>query len=140
MGKLNLPKATQVNELAEACCKWACLDPHTQLEWYEEIKFEPSVMCEPIAPKHSLVQCQLEDGDILIFQASVPEVGLPLPSICPYIVALVSNAEQAMPALQVYLVVVSAFKGGDSNMHSGLYTYNKHAAEATSACSTYMPL
>ncbi len=61
-------------ELQDLCCKWAGLDPTTSLEWYEEIKFEPNVMCDSIAAKQSLVQCQLEDGDIIIFQASVPEV------------------------------------------------------------------
>lgn len=60
-----------------ACSGWAGLDPQAGLEWYEEIKFEPELMCETLDAKHSCAQCQLEDGDILIFQSSVPKVQLP---------------------------------------------------------------
>ena len=73
-GKLNVPKSTPIRELAEACSGWAGLDPQAELEWYEEIKFEPEVMCEALDSKTSCAQCQLEDGDILLFQASVPKV------------------------------------------------------------------
>ena len=73
-GKLNVPKSTPIRELAEACSGWVALDPQAELEWYEEIKFEPEVMCEALDGKTSCVQCQLEDGDILIYQTSVPKV------------------------------------------------------------------
>ncbi|KAK9841636.1 hypothetical protein WJX74_009141 [Apatococcus lobatus] len=73
VGKLNVPKSTPVRELAEACSRWAGLNPQADLEWYEEIKFDPDVMCEGLDAKSSCAHHQLEDGDILIFQASVPK-------------------------------------------------------------------
>ncbi|KAF0919160.1 hypothetical protein E2562_028458 [Oryza meyeriana var. granulata] len=38
------------------------------IELYEEIKFEPSVMCEPIDINDSFLSSQLEDGDIICYQ------------------------------------------------------------------------
>ncbi|KAJ8446165.1 hypothetical protein Cgig2_015936 [Carnegiea gigantea] len=43
-----------------------------EIELYEEIKFEPSVMCEPIDRKLTFRNSQLEDGDIVCFQKAVP--------------------------------------------------------------------
>lgn len=34
----------------------------------QEIKFEPNVMIEPVDPKRTLLDCQLENGDIICFQ------------------------------------------------------------------------
>lgn len=48
-------------------------DPATPLEVWEEIKSEPAVMCERLAPNASLGACQLEDGDILCVQVAVSE-------------------------------------------------------------------
>lgn len=39
-----------------------------ELLLYEEIKFEPNVMCEKIDRNSTLRVCQLEDGDIICFQ------------------------------------------------------------------------
>ncbi|KAL8129987.1 hypothetical protein V2J09_019142 [Rumex salicifolius] len=43
-----------------------------EIELYEEIKFEPNVMCEHIDKKLPFRACQLEDGDIICFQKLVP--------------------------------------------------------------------
>ncbi|KAJ7960362.1 ubiquitin carboxyl-terminal hydrolase 12 [Quillaja saponaria] len=42
--------------------------PDEEIQLYEEIKFEPAVMCEPIDKKLNFRSCQLEDGDIICFQ------------------------------------------------------------------------
>ncbi|KAK8953543.1 Ubiquitin carboxyl-terminal hydrolase 13 [Platanthera guangdongensis] len=42
--------------------------PNEEIELYEEIKFEPNVMCELINKKLSFRACQLEDGDIICYQ------------------------------------------------------------------------
>ncbi|KAF3335395.1 Ubiquitin carboxyl-terminal hydrolase 13 [Carex littledalei] len=45
-----------------------------EIELYEEIKFEPNIMCEPIDKRISFKNSQLEDGDIICIQkAIVPE-------------------------------------------------------------------
>ncbi|KAL8140936.1 hypothetical protein V2J09_006957 [Rumex salicifolius] len=43
-----------------------------EIELYEEIKFEPNVMCELIDKKSTFRASQLEDGDIVCFQKPVP--------------------------------------------------------------------
>ncbi|KAK4772063.1 hypothetical protein SAY86_013838 [Trapa natans] len=42
-----------------------------EIDLYEEIKFEPNVMCEPVDKKITFRASQLEDGDIICFQKSV---------------------------------------------------------------------
>ncbi|KAG7035812.1 Ubiquitin carboxyl-terminal hydrolase 12 [Cucurbita argyrosperma subsp. argyrosperma] len=46
--------------------------PEEEIELYEEIKFEPNIMCEPIDKKFTFRASQLEDGDIICFQKSPP--------------------------------------------------------------------
>ncbi|KAA8539048.1 hypothetical protein F0562_025740 [Nyssa sinensis] len=57
---------TKLNELAGFA-------PNEEIELYEEIKFEPNVMCEHIDKKVPFRASQLEDGDIICFQKS-PQV------------------------------------------------------------------
>ncbi|GAB2285666.1 CSN-associated deubiquitinating enzyme Ubp12 [Dionaea muscipula] len=45
--------------------------PDEEIEVYEEIKFEPNVMCEPVDRKITFRASQLEDGDIICFQRAV---------------------------------------------------------------------
>ncbi|OVA00858.1 Ubiquitin carboxyl-terminal hydrolases family 2 [Macleaya cordata] len=56
---------TKLNEMAGFA-------PNEEIELYEEIKFEPSVMCEHIDKKLTFRASQLEDGDIICFQKSPP--------------------------------------------------------------------
>ncbi|KAH6802412.1 ubiquitin-specific protease 12 [Perilla frutescens var. frutescens] len=44
--------------------------PDEEIELFEEIKYEPNVMCEHIDKKISFRGSQLEDGDIICFQKS----------------------------------------------------------------------
>ncbi|KAH7866206.1 hypothetical protein Vadar_017070 [Vaccinium darrowii] len=57
---------TKLNELAG-------FSPDEEVELFEEIKFEPNVMCERIDKKLTFRGSQLEDGDIICFQKS-PQV------------------------------------------------------------------
>ncbi|KAK3228593.1 hypothetical protein Dsin_000474 [Dipteronia sinensis] len=54
---------TKLNEMAG-------FGPDEEIDLYEEIKFEPNVMCEPIDKKFTFSASQLEDGDIICFQKS----------------------------------------------------------------------
>ncbi|XP_049403180.1 ubiquitin C-terminal hydrolase 12-like [Solanum stenotomum] len=49
--------------------------PDEEIELFEEIKFEPNVMCEHINMNLSFRGCQLEDGDIICFQKSLRKQG-----------------------------------------------------------------
>uniref|UniRef100_A0A2P2MFP2 ubiquitinyl hydrolase 1 n=1 Tax=Rhizophora mucronata TaxID=61149 RepID=A0A2P2MFP2_RHIMU len=54
---------TKLNEMAG-------FSPDQEIELYEEIKFEPNVMCEHVDKKLTFRASQLEDGDIVCFQKS----------------------------------------------------------------------
>lgn len=43
-----------------------------EIELYEEIRFEPYVMCEHLDEKMTFHDCQLRDGDIICFQKLLP--------------------------------------------------------------------
>ncbi|MBA0625054.1 hypothetical protein Godav_010301 [Gossypium davidsonii] len=50
----------------------AGFSPDEEIELYEEIKFEPCVMCEHLDKRCSFRLSQIEDGDIICFQKSSP--------------------------------------------------------------------
>nr|XP_019704893.1 ubiquitin carboxyl-terminal hydrolase 12 isoform X1 [Elaeis guineensis] len=54
---------TKLNELAG-------FSPNEEIELYEEIKFEPTVMCEHIDKRLTFRSSQLEDGDIICYLKS----------------------------------------------------------------------
>ncbi|KAG5053183.1 hypothetical protein JHK87_005381 [Glycine soja] len=56
------------SEILTRLNKMAGYDPDEEIGLYEEIKFEPNVMCEPIDKKVTFRASQLEDGDIICFQ------------------------------------------------------------------------
>ncbi|XP_058742164.1 uncharacterized protein LOC131614618 [Vicia villosa] len=62
MGK-PLDILASLNELAG-------FDPDQGIELYEEIKFKPNVMCEPVDKRFTFKESQLENGDIICFQKS----------------------------------------------------------------------
>ncbi|XP_014517243.1 ubiquitin carboxyl-terminal hydrolase 12 [Vigna radiata var. radiata] len=55
-------------EILSRLNEMAGYDPEEDIALYEEIKFEPNVMCEPIDKKVTFRTSQLEDGDIICFQ------------------------------------------------------------------------
>lgn len=65
---------SQMQDLYGNLCRAANLPEGTDLECYEEIKFDPTVMIEQINPSSVLhATAQLEDGDIICFQRAVAQ-------------------------------------------------------------------
>lgn len=54
----------------------AGFDSHEEIQLFEEIKFEPNVMCEPVEKRTTFRASQLEDGDIICFQKAVTQENL----------------------------------------------------------------
>lgn len=54
----------------------AGFEPHQAILLFEEIKFEPNVMCEPVEKRATFRASQLEDGDIICFQKAVTDENL----------------------------------------------------------------
>eukprot|EP00877_Chromochloris_zofingiensis_P003568 jgi/Chrzof1/13211/Cz07g24170.t1 len=73
-GRMYAPKQLQMQDLYGNLCRAANLPEGTDLECYEEIKFDPTVMIEQINPSSVLhATAQLEDGDIICFQRAVAQ-------------------------------------------------------------------
>lgn len=69
VGRLFAHKNMRLQELFPFMCRIAGFPEDTELDCFEEIKFDPSVMCERIDKRYTLSpQAQLEDGDIVCFQ------------------------------------------------------------------------
>ncbi|XP_042437838.1 ubiquitin C-terminal hydrolase 13-like isoform X3 [Zingiber officinale] len=70
----------------------AGFSPSVQIQLYEEIKFEPNVMCECVDTNVPFDSSQLEDGDIICYQKSFPlgsndQIRYPdVPSFLEYVV------------------------------------------------------
>ncbi|MBA0836046.1 hypothetical protein Goarm_008290, partial [Gossypium armourianum] len=72
VGRLFVKSAGKPIEILSRLNKMAGYAPDEDINLYEEIKFEPSVMCEPIDKKIMFRASQLEDGDIVCFQKPLP--------------------------------------------------------------------
>ncbi|GLT81910.1 hypothetical protein SLE2022_003340 [Rubroshorea leprosula] len=72
VGRLFVKGTGKPIEILSRLNEMAGYSPDDEIDLYEEIKFEPSVMCEPIEKKFTFRACQLEDGDIICFQKSLP--------------------------------------------------------------------
>ncbi|KAK3120269.1 hypothetical protein QOZ80_9AG0684800 [Eleusine coracana subsp. coracana] len=59
----------------------AGFSPNEEIELYEEIKFEPNVMCEVIDKKLTFRSSQLEDGDIVCFQRACLDTQVRYPDV-----------------------------------------------------------
>ncbi|KAJ0974146.1 hypothetical protein J5N97_016111 [Dioscorea zingiberensis] len=68
VGRLFVKALGRPFEILAKLNELAGFPPNEQLELFEEIKFEPSVMCEHIDVKFTFRSCQLEDGDIICYQ------------------------------------------------------------------------
>ncbi|CAM6108023.1 unnamed protein product [Calypogeia fissa] len=58
-------------DILERLNEMAGFAPHEEIQLYEEIKFEPNVMCEHIDKKSTFRASQLEDGDIICYQKTL---------------------------------------------------------------------
>ena len=74
VGHILAPKSSTFGDLAPLLRRKAGLPDGTELSIFEEIKFEPTVMCQPQRPQDTLMNSQLEHGDILCIQEAVSPV------------------------------------------------------------------
>ncbi|KAL6841585.1 hypothetical protein ACP4OV_028524 [Aristida adscensionis] len=70
VGRLFVKAWGKPSEILAKLNEMAGFSADEEIELYEEIKFEPNVMCEPIDKKLTFRSSQLEDGDIICFQKS----------------------------------------------------------------------
>uniref|UniRef100_A0A6V7QYI6 ubiquitinyl hydrolase 1 n=1 Tax=Ananas comosus var. bracteatus TaxID=296719 RepID=A0A6V7QYI6_ANACO len=70
VGRLFVKALGKPTEILTKLNKMAGFSPSEEIELYEEIKFEPSVMCEHIDKRLTFRSSQLEDGDIICYQRS----------------------------------------------------------------------
>ncbi|KAJ4829155.1 ubiquitin carboxyl-terminal hydrolase 13 [Turnera subulata] len=70
VGRLFVKITSKPLEILRKLNEMAGYDPDEEIELYEEIKFDPSIMCDPINKTSIFQACQLEDGDIVCFQKS----------------------------------------------------------------------
>ncbi|CAA6667135.1 unnamed protein product [Spirodela intermedia] len=74
VGRLFVKTIGKPLEILRKLNEMAGFDANEEIELYEEIKFEPSVMCEHIDKKLTFRSSQIEDGDIICYQKSpLPE-------------------------------------------------------------------
>ncbi|KAJ8563428.1 hypothetical protein K7X08_031880 [Anisodus acutangulus] len=71
VGRLFVKGTSKPTEILSKLNEMAGYAPDQEIELYEEIKFEPSVVCENIDEKSAFRSSQLEDGDIVCFQKSL---------------------------------------------------------------------
>ncbi|XP_039061183.1 ubiquitin carboxyl-terminal hydrolase 12-like isoform X2 [Hibiscus syriacus] len=72
VGRLLVKLSGKPTEYITKLNQMAGFAPDEDLELYEEIKFEPCVMCEHLDKRCSFRLSQIEDGDIICFQKSLP--------------------------------------------------------------------
>ncbi|EMS52242.1 Ubiquitin carboxyl-terminal hydrolase 12 [Triticum urartu] len=70
VGRLFVKASGRPQDILPKLRKMAGFLQDDDVELYEEIKFEPNVMCEYIDNRIIFRSCQLEDGDIVCFQKS----------------------------------------------------------------------
>ncbi|CAH8321728.1 unnamed protein product [Eruca vesicaria subsp. sativa] len=68
VGRLMVKSSSKPMDITGKLNEMAGFAPDEEIELYEEIKFEPGVMCEHLDKKKSFRLCQIEDGDIICFQ------------------------------------------------------------------------
>ncbi|XP_061338181.1 ubiquitin C-terminal hydrolase 13-like isoform X2 [Gastrolobium bilobum] len=70
VGRLFVKSTGKPSEILMRLNVMAGYDPDEEIGLYEEIKFKPNMVCEPIDNKLTFRDSQLEDGDIICFQKS----------------------------------------------------------------------
>ncbi|XP_028758702.1 ubiquitin carboxyl-terminal hydrolase 13 isoform X2 [Neltuma alba] len=71
VGRLFVKLVGKPSEILMKLNEMAGYGREEEIVLYEEIKFEPSVMCEPVDKELSYAESQLEDGDIICFQKAL---------------------------------------------------------------------
>ncbi|XP_047962654.1 ubiquitin C-terminal hydrolase 12-like isoform X1 [Salvia hispanica] len=67
-GRLLVKGTAKPIEILSKLNEMAGFSPDEEIELFEEIKFEPSVMCECLHKRASFLSSQIENGDIICFQ------------------------------------------------------------------------
>ncbi|KAL3338231.1 hypothetical protein AABB24_030400 [Solanum stoloniferum] len=75
VGRLFVKESGKPLEILAKLNELAGFLPDEEIELFEEIKFEPNVMCEHINMNLSFHGSQLENGDIICFQKSLRKLG-----------------------------------------------------------------
>ncbi|KAM0937163.1 putative ubiquitinyl hydrolase 1 [Dioscorea sansibarensis] len=91
VGRLFVKALGRPLEILAKLNEMAGFPPNEQLQLFEEIKFEPTVMCEHIDIKFTFRSSQLEDGDIICYQKN------------PYLMSDVRHRYQDIPAFLEYV-------------------------------------
>ncbi|KAJ8756255.1 hypothetical protein K2173_025067 [Erythroxylum novogranatense] len=68
VGRLFVKGTGKPSEILAKLNEMAGFSPDQEIDLYEEIKFEPNVMCEHVDKRLTFRASQLEDGDIICFQ------------------------------------------------------------------------
>ncbi|XP_045831302.1 ubiquitin C-terminal hydrolase 12-like [Trifolium pratense] len=68
VGKLFVNRTDKPPEILTKLNKLAGYDPDEEINLFEEIRFSPVVMCEPVDKKLTFQQSEVENGDIICFQ------------------------------------------------------------------------
>ncbi|KAL8036479.1 hypothetical protein ABFS82_12G158700 [Erythranthe guttata] len=72
VGRLFVKSSTKPSEILEKVNEMAGFASSQEIDLFEEIKYEPSVMCDPLDRKASFRSSHIEDGDIICFQKRPP--------------------------------------------------------------------
>ncbi|XP_078441990.1 ubiquitin C-terminal hydrolase 12-like isoform X1 [Wolffia australiana] len=72
VGRLFVKTMGKPAEILRKLKKMAGFDADQEIELYEEIKFEPAVMCERVDKETAFRTSQIEDGDIICYQKWPP--------------------------------------------------------------------
>ncbi|XP_010519993.1 PREDICTED: ubiquitin carboxyl-terminal hydrolase 12-like isoform X2 [Tarenaya hassleriana] len=68
VGRLMVKSSSKPMDIIGKLNQMAGFASDEEIELFEEIKFEPCVMCEHVDKKTSFKLCQIEDGDIICYQ------------------------------------------------------------------------
>ncbi|XP_009379676.1 ubiquitin C-terminal hydrolase 12-like isoform X1 [Pyrus x bretschneideri] len=71
VGRFFVKSSSNPAEILGKLNQLAGFTPDEEIELYEEIKFEPCIMCEHLDKKTSFQLSEIEDGDIICFQKSI---------------------------------------------------------------------
>lgn len=83
VGRIFAAKSHRYADLIHLLLARAGLPEGTKLAIYEEVKFEPQLMCDLQPLSATLANAQLEDGDILCLQREPTEVLAPI--LCSHV-------------------------------------------------------
>ncbi|XP_062098921.1 uncharacterized protein LOC133804815 [Humulus lupulus] len=103
VGRLFVKSGGKPNGIVKILNKMAGFNINEEIILFEEIRFEPCILCELIDNMVTFRMSQLEDGDIICFQKSqgIEQCHFPdVPSFFEYLLTRKGDSVQAQPSLQ----------------------------------------